>query len=243
MKALIIAAGEGSRLRESNQDLPKPLLKIAGIPLIERIILTCKLAGVKDFVIVIGYKADEIKHYLNNGEKLGVGITYVFNKQWKKKNGVSVLCARPHLQEPFFLLMSDHLIEVSIMKAMINASLKNEELFLGVDYRLESDLIDKDDVTKVREEYGLIKEIGKEVKQYNCYDTGVFLATPALFDALKISKNDDNCSLSDGVQWMAKKNKARAIDIGKSFWIDVDTAFYADKAEKMIVSGKLPNSK
>ena len=56
MKALIIAAGEGKRIRDVSKNLPKPLTPLLGLSLIERVILSAKSAGINDFVIVLGIK-------------------------------------------------------------------------------------------------------------------------------------------------------------------------------------------
>lgn len=55
MKALIIAAGEGSRLGNLTKDKPKPLVRLLGLSLVERVILTAKEVGIDEFIIVIGY--------------------------------------------------------------------------------------------------------------------------------------------------------------------------------------------
>ena len=61
MKALIIAAGKGSRLGGLIKNKPKPLIKLLGLSLIERVIITAKQAGIKEFVIVVGCLGDKIK--------------------------------------------------------------------------------------------------------------------------------------------------------------------------------------
>ena len=72
MKALIIAAGRGQRLDHLTKENPKPLIKLLGLSLIERVILTAKQAGIKEFIIVIGYLGNKIKLKLGNGEKYGI---------------------------------------------------------------------------------------------------------------------------------------------------------------------------
>ena len=59
-KGLIIAAGNGSRLREAGRTIPKPLRAVAGLPLLKRVILTAKSAGITEFVIVVGYEKERI---------------------------------------------------------------------------------------------------------------------------------------------------------------------------------------
>ncbi|MFQ6063273.1 MAG: NTP transferase domain-containing protein, partial [Methanosarcinales archaeon] len=100
MKALIIAAGRGSRLRPFTEDMPKGLIPLLGLCLLERIILSVKEVGIKDFVIVTGFKGEKIKDFLKV-DSLGVRsesdyeyrIEYVDNPAWHRGNGVSVLAA------------------------------------------------------------------------------------------------------------------------------------------------------
>lgn len=67
MKALIIAAGRGSRLNGLTADKPKSLIQLLGLSLIERIILTAKQAGIDELIVTIGYLADKIKEQLGDG--------------------------------------------------------------------------------------------------------------------------------------------------------------------------------
>jgi len=118
LKALIVAAGKGSRLKNLTRNKPKPLIQLLGLSLIERVILTAKQAGINDFVVVIGYLGDKIKEKLGNGEIYGVKISYIENKEWQRGNGVSVLKAKELLKENFFLLMSDHIFDAKILKEL-----------------------------------------------------------------------------------------------------------------------------
>ena len=92
MKALIIAAVRGRRL--NIKEKPKPIVRLLGLPIILRAILTAKEAGIKQFIIVTGYQGEMIKEELGNGGKYGIEIDYVENKQWERGNGISVLKAK-----------------------------------------------------------------------------------------------------------------------------------------------------
>jgi len=80
-----------------------------------------------------------------------------------------------------------------------------------------------DDATKVVRMGEHIISIGKNLKVYDAVDTGMFLCTPAIFDALDAVTKDGNCSLSDGMQYMASHKKLRAYDIEDAMWQDIDT--------------------
>lgn len=76
MKAVILAAGKGTRMRELTQDLPKPMLKLQGKPILEHIIEGIKSAGITDIFIVTGWHAETIEHHFGDGRRLDVRLEY-----------------------------------------------------------------------------------------------------------------------------------------------------------------------
>ncbi len=100
--ALVLAAGEGSRLRKYAS--PKPLLQVAGMPLIGRVLRGLEEAGVKDVWIAVGYKADVIRRRIGENYA-GLKIRYIHVKQWKKGNLHSLLAAQGIFQQNFLLCM------------------------------------------------------------------------------------------------------------------------------------------
>ncbi|MCU0285739.1 MAG: NTP transferase domain-containing protein [Acidobacteria bacterium] len=233
MKCLIIAAGLGSRL--ATRGSSKPLVQLGGIPLIERVILTILQAGVTDFHIVIGYNGEKVRDYLMSfSRQYPVTIDFIYNDQWEKPNGISVYCAHKKINEPFFLVMSDHLFEVSIVKDFQKEGVVDGEVKLAVDMRIsDNPLVDLDDVTKVWTVDGKIIDIGKTIPRYNAFDTGIFLCSPALFQALEVSIADGDASLSGGIRLMANQKKAHIFDIGNRNWIDVDDDDAFERAQKL----------
>lgn len=231
-KALIIAAGTGSRLRGSGRPVPKPLRMVAGLPLLKRIILTAKTAGITEFVIVVGYEKEQIIGALTR-ENLGVRLSFVENPDWQKSNGLSVLAARDHLRENFVLLMSDHIFEAETLRRLRETPLGNHKTLLAVDFKVGK-VFDIDDATKVKTTAKGIGQIGKSVADFNAIDTGMFLATPHLFSALDEARKNGDCSLSDGIQILATRGEIGFFDIDDAFWQDVDTLPALRHAEKIL---------
>ena len=242
MKALIIAAGRGSRLNELTDDRPKALFPVLGRSLIERVFLTTKQAGIKEFVIVVGYLGDKIKETLGNGERFGVKINYIENGKWQKGNGVSVLKARELLNENFVLLMSDHIFDVRILKELVNHPIKGS-VILAVDRK---DPLPGD--TRVLEKNGKIVEIGKNIGESNCIDTGIFLCSPRIFDYVEEEIKEDRTELANAIARAARNEDAEIFDITSinpyvasmrqdinAFWIDMDTKEDIVKAEKVLI--------
>ena len=221
-ECLILAAGNGSRLRPLSKGMPKPLMQVHGRSLVEHVILDAHQAGIDRFVIVVGYGADAMREWFANCTLGGISFTLVENPEYHKNNGVSVLKARRCFSNPFLLLMSDHIFEASTARALLNEPLMKGEVILAVDSKLDT-IFDLEDVTKVKREGDQIVAIGKEIPEYDAYDTGMFLCSPELFDVLELAKKDGNCSLSDGMRILGRRGRLRAFDIGEASWQDVDT--------------------
>lgn len=233
MKALIIAAGRGSRLKNLTEKEPKPLVQLLGLSLIERIILTAKEADINKFIIVTGYLSEKVKEKLGNGKKYGVKIDYIENKQWKKGNGISALQGRKFINDKFVLLMADHIFQADILKRLLQVKLEDNECCLAVD-KAPKDYIDLNDATKVKIENDSIVNIGKEIKNYNAIDCGMFLCSQSLFKALEESIKSGDETLSGGVRILSKKKKMKPFDIKENFWIDVDTEKDFKEAERIL---------
>ncbi|MBW2194050.1 MAG: phosphocholine cytidylyltransferase family protein, partial [Deltaproteobacteria bacterium] len=223
MKCLIIAAGKGSRLWPKGES--KPLIPILGVSLIERVIRSAMRAEINDFYVVTGYKGDRVRHFLDGlANSCHIKITNIINDAWEQDNGLSVLKARQHLNDgPFLLLMGDHLFDPAILHDLARNSLGEGEVTLAVDSGTTNSLIDMDDVTRVKSENGKVHDIGKGLGAFNGFDTGMFLCTPELFDALEQNgaKRGDS-SLTGGVRCLAAEGRVNVFDIRGRFWLDVD---------------------
>jgi 1L-myo-inositol 1-phosphate cytidylyltransferase len=242
---VIIAAGRGSRL--AGRAPSKPLLKVRGRTLIDRVIDAARQAGVGRFVVVTGYAGDAVERHLAVRAADGISIETVRNDEWDKENGLSVLKAKGLAGERFFLTMADHIIDPRLFEGLGGQAIGEDEIILAVDTRTEAHPhVDIEDVTRVLDRDGRIAAIGKGLSAYNAFDTGVFLCTPALFAALEASQQRGDSSLSGGIRALAANGKARTWRIGDLFWIDVDDERALEKAEAAIAAGlvgRLPSAK
>jgi choline kinase len=234
-QCLILAAGNGTRMRPLSAGLPKPLVEFRGRPILEHVILRAQEAGVEEFVIVVGYRGDLIRRSLESQWNGGASLTFVENRDYHKHNGISALKARNALEGNFLLLMADHLFEPETARKLLQQRLAPREVILAVDPKVDR-IFDIDDATKVLRAGDRIVDIGKEIVDYDALDTGMFLCSPALFDDLESASKDGNCSLSDGMLRLADEGRLRAMEIGDAQWHDVDTPealAYAD-AESLV---------
>jgi len=235
MKCVILAAGKGTRMRTRGEI--KPLVPLLGIPLIERVIRTVKDV-VDEIYVVTGYKREKVEEFLKKfSEREKIKISTIYNAEWERENGYSVLKAKDVVKETFLLIMGDHLFDLSIIKDLLNTKINEDEVILAVDTFLQNPLVNLQDVTKVKiDKDGNILNIGKTIKDYNCYDTGIFLCTPKIFWAIEESiKRYNDYTLSGGIKILSQKKLAKSFDIKKRFWIDVDDAFALKKAEDVIL--------
>jgi 1L-myo-inositol 1-phosphate cytidylyltransferase len=222
-------------MRPLSEGLPKPLVEFRGRPILEHVIIRAQEAGVEEFVIVVGYRADLIRQWLKSRWTGRASFTFVENPDYHKHNGISALKAREALYGNFLMLMADHLFEPETARRLLRQRLAPREAILAVDPKVDR-IFDIDDATKVRRAGGRIVDIGKEIADYDALDTGLFLCTPALFDDLESASKDGNCSLSDGMRLIARDWRLRAMEIGDAQWHDVDTPealAYAD-AESLV---------
>ena len=110
---------------------------------------------------------------------------------------------------------------------------------LAVDFNLDSPLNDPDDVTRVKSQDGLIQRIGKVIRDFDSFDTGVFLCTPIIFEALEESQSQGDDSISGAMNVLAAWQKARIFDIKDRVWVDVDDPAAYEKAEHLLETGRL----
>src|SRR3989344_8218688 len=147
MKALIIAAGNGTRMQTVTRGRHKSLMPLLGLKIIGRVILGAKEAGIGEFVIVTGYKGKKLREFLGDGTKYGISISFVQNHNWKRANGISTLAAQKHFGENFVLLMGDHVFSPKTLIRIQRLKLKNNECALAIDKNLDS-VLDITDTTK-----------------------------------------------------------------------------------------------
>ena len=246
MKAVILAAGKGERLSKGKSKLnakPKPLIPLLGLSLLERAILSAKESGIYDFVIVVGYRSEEVVKYVEEKQnRLGLNIDFVENEEWEKGNGLSVLKARETLkEEDFVLLMCDHVFDSSILKELLEYA-KNRERKCVLCVDEPENVFDLEDATKILLERNKPNAIGKGIKNYNAVDCGIFYCTAEMLDALEAEIGKGKYELSDAVQCLIECDKLEVFDIGgRRFWCDIDTQESLEYAKnKMLKSLEKP---
>jgi choline kinase len=246
-EAVILMAGEGSRLRQgyggqarlrgTDKTFLKPFVLVLGRPLISYTVETLMWAKIKTVHFVVGYESERTIAQVKQLIPSGVNASFIENRDWRKQNGISLLAAAGRVGAPFLLTMSDHLFD----EAMVGQLLDNFDpgvLNIAVDRKLDS-IFDLCDAMKVQTRGNRVIGIGKDLRDYDAIDTGLFVCSPQIFDYLERAKSEssrNDCSLAEGIRFMAGDNKVRAIDIGDAWWQDVDTQQMLQSAEKQIAA-------
>lgn len=221
LKAVILATGYGRRLLPFTQKNPKSLIKILDKSLLEHIITALKQSRVEDIVIVTGYLGQAIRSRFSDGRYLNMRIQYIHNHLFKYGNGVSLKVVKNldrSIEEPFLLLMADHLISADI----VGEALKNlqRQPLLCVDRKPLLNQSKK--ATKVLVQHGYVRNIGKKIKSWNYLDTGVFILNKSIFETIKDLKTYP-LTLSRCLKEFIKRERLWACDVSGEFWVDIDT--------------------
>ncbi len=220
---VILAAGQGIRLKVISGDKPKPLVAVHDKALIDRGIENLINFGVENIVVVVGYEHKRIEDHLAKSKYIDK-ITFILNEDWKKENGLSVLVAQAGVQgEWFFLQMVDHVFDPVIYDKAAEFLKVKGMSYLCVDKNIE-EVFDIDDATKLTiATDGSISAIAKDLVSYDACDTGLFLMSKDIFPFFENAKAENRNTISNAVSDAGKQDKFFTIDVTGYKWIDVDT--------------------
>ena len=224
MDAVILCAGFGSRMGSLSLQKPKTLIKVAGRSILERHIILLG-SHVDRFIIVSNEKFSQaIEKALC---KLNVNFEIVINKYPEKGNGYSFILAFDHIKsKKFILTMGDHIYE----KDFIEEAVKKEGLIVD----RKGYYIDPKEATKVKVKRGRIEDIGKDLKEFDGFDTGFFILSKARIkkEILESLKKEKTIEMKD----VAKKLSLKAAFLDGKFWMDIDTKEDVEKAKRNLIN-------
>lgn len=115
MKVVLMAGGKGTRISSIASDIPKPLIKISGKPVLEHELLCLKEQGFNDVIITVGHLGQQIVDYFGDGSKFGVHIEYYFEKELLGNAG-ALFEIKDKLTEDFLLLNGDVMFNIDFKK-------------------------------------------------------------------------------------------------------------------------------
>lgn len=237
MKAVILAAGKGTRMRELTNDLPKPMLRVQGKPILEHIIEGLKTAGVREFFIITGYRAEVVEEYFGDGSKLGVQISYGRQIVQDGTGKAPELAKNFVGASPFILTYGDILVKPETYQQMVkrfgesdfsglvtvtgSEDVTKGGLFFFDDERFcLTRLVEKPNAEQLAElrSSGWIRE-GKPV----WYNAGIYLFRPSLFEfTAKLEKSPrGEYELTDALSAMIASGHVLAGLKIEGRWVDV----------------------
>lgn len=182
MKAVIVSGGKGTRISQIYPDIPKPMIPIAGVPVLEREIISLKNQGITDFIITVQYRADVIMDYFGRGEKHNVNIQYYVETE-PLGNAGALYFLRDKLEKEFLLVNADSLFDIDIQK-FVRFHRQSEALATIIvhpnDHPYDSGLIQCDCTGKVTKWFP--KEAERELYYHNLVNAGIHILSSALLD-------------------------------------------------------------
>jgi choline kinase len=232
LQTVILAAGSGSRLARARGDVPKPLMSVAGVPLIGHALSHASASGCTEAIVVIGHDGARVKAAVE-GMRTDIQVRFVETPDPAAPNGVSLLAAEPLALSQFFLQMVDHLFADVALSKLIGVPLAAGEGGRVLVDSAPGD-IDLSDATKVRLSGSRVLDIGKGIEPWDAVDSGCFVLTPLVFDALRSAPASEPRTVSSGMRQLVARGQLGAVDLKGMPWVDVDTPADRDAAERLM---------
>jgi glucose-1-phosphate thymidylyltransferase len=176
-QAVILAAGEGQRLRPFTVTKPKVMLSIAGKPILQYVIESLAQNGIRNIVLVAGYRKEQVFDYLGSGEQFGVDITYI-NQERQLGTAHALAQAKAATEKEFLVLPGDNLIDVDTIAQFV--AIKPEAMLVRrVDNPVRYGV--------VTIEQGVVKDIIEKPKEAkgNIINTGIYAFTTEIFNFIE----------------------------------------------------------
>ncbi len=220
-KAVLLAAGKGTRMKELTNDLPKPMLEVHGKPILLHIIEGLKAAGVAEFCIVVGYRADVVRDFFGDGSRFGVRVEYVTQVVQDGTGRVVELAKEFAGADAFVLSYGDILIDAANYQRLV--ALGDAQGLVSVKHN-EGEIA-KGGCVVVNERFELTdlieKPAGKAPSPW--YNAGVYAFRPSIFEftaKLKLSPRGEY-ELTDAIRDLAQSGSVvQVVELAGS-WADV----------------------
>jgi dTDP-glucose pyrophosphorylase len=221
-KAVVLAAGRGTRMRELTAELPKPMIEVRGKPVLQHIVEGLRDAGIREFLIVVGYRGDTVRNFLDDGSRYGIAIQYA-TQTVQDGTGRVVNLARDFVGDiPFVLSYGDILVDPTNYKRLVDLP-ANAEAIITV---TRGEDVSKGGAVYLNEKMQLI-DIREKSRQDQTtspwYNAGIYAFRPSIFEftaKLKPSPRGEY-ELTDAIRDLAQSGKkVKALELTGE-WADV----------------------
>jgi NDP-sugar pyrophosphorylase family protein len=184
LKAFILAAGKGERLGSLTETVPKPMLELAGKPILEYNILMCKKAGVHDIFINLHYLPNKISDYFGDGKKFGVNIQYNYENELLGTAGGILFFINNFKEEPYFVIYGDNYTEFDLLELKTYHESVNSDFTIALHW---VDDISHSGVVQLGVNSEIVKFIEKPILDQiegGWVNSGIYLINPKVIDDL-----------------------------------------------------------
>lgn len=224
MKAVVLAAGRGTRLRPLTDRIPKPLVDVAGRPLIERVLSGLAQAGVRQALVVVGYRGEQIIQDLGDGRRLGLSLEYA-RQDPPRGTGHAVLLAEEFVrEEPWMMSFGDVLTEPSVPTHLLELARRHPDCHC-LTVKAVPDPCAGGVVALTGERVtDIVEKPASEDAPSDLVNAGLFAFQPDLFSLVRelpLSPRGE-IELTGALQRLAVEDRLRALTI-PGFWSDVGT--------------------
>ena len=225
MKAVILAGGQGKRLRPITNSVPKPLINIGGKPIVVRQIEWLKNYGVEEFILSVGYLKEKFMDALGSGRKLGVHISYVVEEE-PLGTGGGLRNARLLLdkEDCFYVLNGDIITDINLSRLLND--LKENDLGVIALVPLPSPY----GIVEVDKEFKIIDFKEKPRIEKYWINAGVYLFKPEVFNYLPDKGDIEKTAFPI----LAKKGMLRAVKYEPNLWKSIDTYKDIEEVESFL---------
>jgi dTDP-glucose pyrophosphorylase len=220
-KAVILAAGRGTRMRELTQEIPKPMVEVCGKPILSYIVDGLRDAGIRRILVVVGYRKEVVQDHFEDGSPFGLQITYA-EQVAQDGTGKAVELAKAFSgSDPFILSYGDILVDPSSYIPLTRPG--DAELMLTVRY---TDDVSKGGAVYVNDAFEVVDLWEKQPpgQANTCwYNAGIYTFKSTIFSYLaRLQKSPrGEYELTDAIRAIAQDGKkVKAVEI-KGYWADV----------------------
>lgn len=209
---IIMAGGQGNRLRPLTTDTPKPLLKVGTKPILETIIINCIYYGFKKVYLSVNYKAQMIEEYFGDGSKWGIQICYL--KEKKQKGTAGALSLLPETPSKPFLVMNADLVTDLHFQDLINFHMEHKSV--ATMCVKEYDFVVPYGVVKVNG--GAIEKIEEKPVHRFFVNAGIYVLDPMV---LRLIPENGSLDMTDLLGKVVAGNQNTAVFPIHEYWLDI----------------------
>ena len=224
-KAVLLAAGRGTRMRELTADLPKPMIEVRGKPVLQHIVEGLRDAGVRQLLVIVGYRADAVQNSFGDGSRYNIEIQYTTQAVQDGTGRVVDLARNFAGDSPFVLSYGDILVDPANYKRLLNLP-QDVEAIISV---TRGEDVSKGGAVFLNEEMELV-DLREKTKPGEptspWYNAGIYTFRPSIFEftaKLKPSARGEY-ELTDAIRALAHSGKkVKALELTGE-WADVRDA-------------------